>query len=61
MIKFILCQGIGFNPGSVKYLPTLGFVAGAAIVRHGPKFVARDPGRRWRAAEPGRRWRAAPP
>ncbi|MFQ6027402.1 MAG: hypothetical protein ACE5Q6_07915 [Dehalococcoidia bacterium] len=27
MIKFIIAQGIGFNPGSVKYLPTLGFVS----------------------------------
>ncbi len=25
MIKFIIAQGIGFSPGSVKYLPTLGF------------------------------------
>ena len=25
MIKFILTQGIGFIPGSVKYMPTLGF------------------------------------
>lgn len=30
MIKFIIAQGIGFSPGSVKYIPTLGFV-GAAI------------------------------
>ena len=28
MIKFIIAQGIGFSPGSVKYMPTLGFVSG---------------------------------
>lgn len=30
MIKFLMAQGIGFSPGSVKYMPTLGFVSGAA-------------------------------
>jgi hypothetical protein len=30
MPKFILCQGLGFSPGSVKYVPTLGFSTGAA-------------------------------
>lgn len=28
MIKFIIARGIGFSPGSVKYIPTMGF-AGA--------------------------------
>ena len=32
MIKFIICQGIGFSPGSVKYIPTLGFVSDTAVV-----------------------------
>lgn len=25
MIKFILTQGIGFTPSSIKYMPMLGF------------------------------------
>ena len=32
MIKFILTRGIGFTPGSVKYIPTLGFATGAAPI-----------------------------
>lgn len=32
MIKFIIAQGIGFSPGSVKYMPTLGFSSGAAPI-----------------------------
>lgn len=32
MIKFIIAQGIGFSPGSVKWIPTLGFSIGSAIV-----------------------------
>lgn len=24
-IKHIICQGIGFSPGSIKFMPTLGF------------------------------------
>lgn len=35
MIKFIIAQGLGFTPGSVKYLPTLGFVSGAVVVEEG--------------------------
>lgn len=31
MPKFILCQGIGFSPGSVKYIPTLGFTSSGII------------------------------
>jgi len=31
MIKFILTQGIGFTPGSIKYIPTLGFISGVVI------------------------------
>lgn len=31
MIKFILTQGIGFIPGSVKYMLTLGFSIDAAV------------------------------
>lgn len=25
MIRDIICMGVGFNPGSVKFMPTLGF------------------------------------
>lgn len=28
-IKDIICSGIGFNPGSVKFIPTRGFISGA--------------------------------
>jgi len=31
-IKNIICHGIGFSPGSVKFMPTYGFLAGAAAV-----------------------------
>ena len=34
-VKNIVAQGIGFNPGSAKFMPTLGFGIGAA-----PTFVA---------------------
>ena len=30
-IKWILTQGIGFTPASVKYIPTLGFISSAAV------------------------------
>lgn len=33
MIKFIIAQGIGFSPGSVKFIPTLGFIS---VVEAGP-------------------------
>lgn len=36
MIKFILAQGIGFAPGSVQYIPTLGFGIGEAPLGTGP-------------------------
>jgi len=32
VIKFIIAQGIGFSPGSVKYIPTLGFISGTPPV-----------------------------
>lgn len=32
MVKFIVCQGLGFSPGSVKYVPTLGFSSSDAPV-----------------------------
>lgn len=32
MIRFILCQGIGFSPGSTQYVPTLGFSSGTPPV-----------------------------
>jgi hypothetical protein len=31
MIKFIIAQGIGFSPGSVKYIPTLGFASSVIV------------------------------
>lgn len=31
-IKNIIAQGIGFTPGSVKFMPTLGFSIGAVVV-----------------------------
>lgn len=30
-IKNIIAMGVGFSPGSTKYLPTLGFIAGVAV------------------------------
>ncbi len=33
MIKFIIAQGIGFSPGSGRYLPTLGFSSTVVIPR----------------------------
>jgi len=30
-IKNIIAKGIGFSPGSVKFIPTHGFIAGAAF------------------------------
>jgi len=29
MIRDLICRGIGFAPGSVKFMPTLGFSIGA--------------------------------
>lgn len=31
-IKHVIGMGIGFSPGSVKYIPTLGFAIGAAVI-----------------------------
>ena len=31
-IKNIIAQGIGFSPGSVKFLPTLGFTIGVSLL-----------------------------
>ena len=30
-VKWILTQGIGFNPGSTRYMPPLGFLAEVAV------------------------------
>ena len=30
-VEFIIAKGIGFSPGSTKYLPTHGFLTGAAV------------------------------
>ena len=32
MIKFIIAQGVGFSPGSVKFIPTLGFGTGIKLI-----------------------------
>lgn len=31
-IKDIIASGIGFSPGSVKFIPTRGFIAGPEII-----------------------------
>ena len=31
-VKWILTKGIGFSPGSVKYMPTLGFISSTLVV-----------------------------
>ncbi len=31
-IAGIIASGIGFNPGSVKFIPTRGFISGSAVV-----------------------------
>lgn len=63
-IKNIIARGIGFSPGSVKYVPTHGFVAGAAAppveVAPGGTWVIADPGRTWPLFDPGRTWRVHP-
>jgi len=33
-IKNLIAGGIGFSPGSVKFIPTRGFIAGAISVSH---------------------------
>ena len=38
-IKDMIAGGIGFNPGSVKFIPTRGLISGAAIL-----FVPRPSG-----------------
>ena len=32
MVKFIIARGIGFSPASTKWIPTLGFSIGLALV-----------------------------
>jgi len=39
-IKHIICHGIGFTPGSVKYMPTFGFLAGILLVRRHNNIAA---------------------
>ncbi|GAG15576.1 unnamed protein product, partial [marine sediment metagenome] len=34
-IKNLIAGGVGFNPGSVKFIPTLGFSIGSAVVTPG--------------------------
>ena len=44
MIKFIIARGIGFSPGSVGYIPTLGFSfdIAATFTTGGESFVVPD-------------------
>ena len=39
MIKNIIKRGIGFNPGSVKYIPTYGFNISALIASVNEIFI----------------------
>ncbi len=41
-IKNIIAAGIGFTPGSVKFIPTRGFIAGAVATDRGPLFQLTD-------------------
>jgi hypothetical protein len=36
-IKNLICLGIGFSPGSVKYIPTLGFIASDFVTPTGTR------------------------
>jgi len=38
-IKFIIAKGIGFSPGSVKYIPTHGFTIGIEIIPAWPTVM----------------------
>jgi len=33
-IKNLIARGVGFSPGSVKFIPTLGFSIGVVVVSH---------------------------
>lgn len=35
-IKNLIARGVGFTPGSISYIPTLGFSIGTAVVIHAP-------------------------
>lgn len=48
----LIARGIGFNPGSVKFIPTLGFSIGEAEAQQTPAGL---PGRRWYIYPDGRR------
>lgn len=39
-IKNLIAKGIGFNPGSISFIPTHGFESGAAIASVIGRFVA---------------------
>lgn len=41
MIKFIIARGIGFSPGSVKYIITMGFSIGTANVTYSSRRTGR--------------------
>lgn len=42
-IKNIICRGIGFSPGSISYIPTLGFSVGEEVVEAEATWVALQP------------------
>lgn len=37
MVKFIIAKGVGFGPGSVKFVVTHGFLSSTALGRRRPK------------------------
>lgn len=39
MVKFIVAKGVGFDPGSVKFIPTHGFLSFTALGRRRPKVA----------------------
>ena len=42
-IKNIIAQGIGFTPGSIKFIPTLGFTIGVGITLIDPHTATIGP------------------
>lgn len=52
MIANIIARGIGFSPGAVKFIPTLGFSIGEAVEQRTPAGM---PVRRWYIYPNGRR------
>lgn len=47
MIKFLLALGVGFSPGSVKYIVTLGLSLGEDVEVSGDAAILLRRRRRW--------------